>query len=302
MSIRYFLTGCLFAIMIGVFSVSAAADTEAVNPMLTKKYSVWIGGFFPDIDSTASINGEVIENPPELSFEEILGLDDSKSVLWGGASWRISRRNYLEFEFANLNRDARTELITDDPIKIGDSIVDAGVRIDTTFDLTLARLTYGYSVVRNEKMDVQLKAGAHIADTAASIKLGAGVRVCRPGDDPDAAPGDPGSCPVFTDSTDRLESSDVTLPLPHFGASFAYAFTPNLGLRSQALGFALKINDIKGSIIEIDADLVYHPWNNFGLGAGFRYFKVKVESTGSSLNGKFDFEYYGPVAYAVFTF
>lgn len=282
--------------MAGVFSGTALADSEKQHPMMDARFGIWLGGFFPDISSKISINGEVIENPPNLSLEEIFGLEDSKSVLWGGANWRISNRNMVEFEFANLNRNAITELVTDEPIEIGDSLVDAGVRIDTTFDLTLARLTYGYSVVRNEKMDVQLKVGLHLTDIAASIKLGAGVRVCQPGD---IVPDD---CEVRTEATDRLESSDVTLPLPHFGVSLSYAFTPKFALRTQAIGFALEINDIKGSLLEIDADVIYHPWRRFGLGAGVRYFNANIESTGPHLNGEFDFEYFGPVVYGKFTF
>jgi len=296
MGILRIFIGLLLAGVIGVFSVPVLAETEKQHPVHEARFGFWLGGFFPDISSTISINGEVIENPPDLSLEEIFGLEDSKSVLWGGANWRISNRNMIEFEFANLNRNATTELVTDEPIEIGDSIVDAGVRIDTTFDLALARLTYGYSVVRNEKMDLQLKAGLHLTDIAASIKLGAGVRVCQPGD---IVPDD---CEVQTGSTDRLESSDITLPLPHLGVSFSYAITPKIALRTQVIGFALEINDIKGSLVELDADVIYHPWRRFGLGAGARYFAANIESTGSHLNGEFDFEYFGPVVYAKFTF
>jgi len=106
----------------------------------------------------------------------------------------------------------------------------------------------------------------------------------------------------LTGSTDRLESSDVTVPLPHLGLSFVYAFSPKLAIRAQVLGFALEINGIKGSLIEIDTDLVYNPWQRFGLGAGFRFFNANVKSTGSSLNGESDFRYLGPVVYGKFTF
>ena len=294
--------GCLIMVMAGIFTGPVLADTEEIHPMMSARFGIWLGGFFPDIDTEISINGDVIEDPPKLNLEKVFGLEDSKTVFWGGANWRISNRNLIEIEFANLNRDASTELITDEPIEIGDSLVEAGIRVDSSFDLTLARLTYGFSVVRSEKMDVQLKAGVHLTDIAASLQLGAGVRVCEPGDDPDAPPGAPNSCEVSTASTDRLESSDVTLPLPHLGASLSYAFTPKLALRAQVLGFALEINDIDGSLLELDADLIYHPWRRFGLGVGFRYFNANVESKGSHLNGEFDFEYFGPVGYGKFTF
>ncbi len=68
------------------------------------------------------------------------------------------------------------------------------------------------------------------------------------------------------------------------------------------LGFALEINNIEGSLLELDADVIYHPWEHVGFGAGFRYFNANVESKGSRLNGEFDFKYFGPVLYGVIAF
>ena len=140
MKIHRLFVGFLLAGMVGAFSGPVSAETNTVNPMMGKKYSVWLGGFFPDLETTVSINGEVIPENPNLSLENVFGLEDSKSVLWGGANWKISKRNFLEIEFANLNRDGQTTVITD-PIEIGDSIARVGARIDTTFDMFIARLT-----------------------------------------------------------------------------------------------------------------------------------------------------------------
>jgi hypothetical protein len=215
-------------------------------------------------------------------------------VLWGGVNWQISRRNFLEIEFANLNRDGSSTVVTD-PIKIGDSIARVGAQIDTTFDMTIARLTYGFSVVKKEKMTVRLKAGVHLADFALDVQLSGAVEECETGEIPP-------DCAVIGGQSDQLETSDITFPLPHFGASFEYAITPKLAMRAQALGFALEINNIKGSLLELDADIIYHPWEHVGFGAGFRYFNANVESNGSRLNGEFDFEYFGPVLYGLITF
>ncbi len=294
MNIHGLTLGFMVMTMMGVLGGPAAADTDPLNPTLNDKYGIWIGGFFPKVDSEIQINGEIIGDGPILGLEDTLGLEDSKSVLWGGASWRISQRNNLEIEFNNLNRSGSTTVVTDDII-IGDSIAKVGATVDTTFDLAIGRLTYGYSMVRTEKMDVQIKAGLHLTDVAASIQLSGAVEVCQPGETPP-------DCSDLAGSTDRLESSDVTLPLPHLGLSFAYAFTPKLAVRTQILGFALEVSGIRGSLVEVDADLVYNPWERFGLGAGLRYFNANVKSTGSRLNGEFDFQYLGPVVYGKLTF
>jgi hypothetical protein len=106
-------------------------------------------------------------------------------------------------------------------------------------------------------------------------------------------------CPPFSTGT---EAEDVTAPLPHLGGAFSYAFMPNISASINLIGFAIELDDIEGSLIEADADITWYPWRHFGIGTGVRYFRTDVKSTGSDLNGKFKFEYFGPVVYLETTF
>lgn len=274
-------------------SVAAIADTTTPGTyqMLDQKYQIYLGGFFPEVESTISINGNVLPPQPGIDFEKVLGIESSKNVVWGGARWRISRRNSLELEFFSLNRSGSTAIATD-PLEIGDSIVQAGAQVDTTVDLSLGRLTYGYSLYRSERADFQLKAGLHLLDT--SVALQATGAVCVDGETPP-------NCSVF-ESTPRTESEDVTAPLPHLGLSFGYGITPSVALRLQTIGFAVEIDNIDGSIIEVDADVLWQPWEHVGFGAGVRYFEVKVSAEDSGFNGEYEFNYLGPVIYATASF
>jgi len=285
LTVSFFLIA-LVASIAGNANAASADD----NPMLNDPFAFYLGGFFPQVSSTIQLDGKIIGDGNDISFENTFGLEDSKSVLWGGARWRISKRNMLEFEFADLNRNGSVTVVSD-PIEIGDSVAHVGARIDSFFDVTLGRLTYGFSVMKDEKKEILLKAGLHIADLGTGFQL-TGV-VCVDGA---VLP----NCP--NRSTPRIESESVTAPLPHFGAAFNYAFTPTLGMRFQVLGFALEINDIDGSLVEIDADLIWQPWEHFGLGAGLRYFNVNIEAKKSGRKAEFDFEYYGPAIYGIVTF
>jgi len=73
-----------------------------------------------------------------------------------------------------------------------------------------------------------------------------------------------------------------------------------LGL--SAKGFAIELDKIDGSLIEIDADIAWQPWRNIGFGVGARYFNAEVDSKGSELNGSFKIEYFGPTVYVQATF
>ncbi len=253
-------------------------------------FRVYAGGFFPSVDTEIAINGTNV-TPPPINVEDVLGVSDSNSVAWAGVQWHVSRRNSLELEFFELNRDGIVNLVPN-PVEVGDLIIESG-SINTAFDVAVGRLTYGFSVVRNERMDIQLKGGLHIADLSVALQLSGAVCDVTMGE---MLPGCPGG------QTPPSESADVTAPLPHFGGTFAYAITPTIAANLQVIGFALELDDIDGSLVEIDADITWQPWQNFGFGAGLRYFNAEVESKGSELNGKFELEYFGPIVYVQATF
>jgi len=268
---------------------AGAADQGGFRP-LDQKFQVYIGGFFPRVSTDITINGENV-SPPQIDFENVFGLEDSKTVLWGGARWRISRRNNLEFEFFKLNRNGSKTAVAEN-IEVGDTILSAGGDVESVFDISLGRLTYGFALVRNDRMEVQLKGGLHIMDLSTSVTLSG--QVCEVTD-----PNNPTCTPVLSSN---VESESVTAPLPHLGGSFIYGITPSVAARLQIIGFALEVDNIDGSLVEIDADFIWQPWDHWGFGAGLRYFDASVESRGSELNGKFEFDYFGPTIYVLGSF
>ena len=154
-----FFLSCLF-LMIASVSPVQAQDSGNYD-RFNDRFRIYVGGFFPSVSSEISINPTGGTNPP-IDVEDVLGVDDSNSVAWGGVQWHISRRNSLELEFFSLDRDGFINLVPD-PIAVGDLIIESGA-INTSFDVSVGRLTYGFSVVRNDRMDIQVKAGLHLAD------------------------------------------------------------------------------------------------------------------------------------------
>jgi hypothetical protein len=278
----------LAVVLITSFAGTAQAGSEAGTPLLRNHWSFWIGGFFPDISSEIQIDSDLGSPGDGLNFENVLGLEDTKSVLIGGGRWRISNRNQLEFEYVKLDRSGSVSVISDE-LEIGDSIIRVGGRIDSQFDVAIGRLTYGFSAIRREKQELVVKAGLHLADVSVALGLSGNVEV-------DGVLQDP--LEVF------VENADVTAPLPHLGLSYSYSFTPKLGLRTNLMGFYLEINDIEGSVLDLSADLVYFPWEHVGFGAGLRFFRVDIEDkrASSRVRAEFEFDYWGPAVYILGTF
>jgi len=259
----------------------SAGQLPGKHPLLNKRFMIGGGGFFPDVDSKIRLDDEFLGIGTEIDFENELGLEESNSTFWLTSRWRISRRNNLEFEFTQLNRDA-TVAATTREYQIEDTVVQAGAAIDSVFDIDLFRLTYGYSLIRNEEAELQLQAGLHVADVGVELTATGVISI----------DGEPFSESVST------EGSELTAPLPHFGGNFTYAFTDKFGAYLHVIGFALEIDDVEGSIVEAGGTLQYNFTENVGVGAGVRYFKVDVKAQDEDLRGEFELNYLGPVIYA----
>lgn len=275
----------------GLFA-SSVTLAEGYNPMLDDAWRVYLGGFDASVDSKISIYSDTLPEIPPLDVEDLLGLDDSKTVAWGGVGWKFAPKHSLELEMFTLNRSESESGTYTPPIQIGDFYIEGG-ELSTSYDTDLTRLTYSYSVIRNERSDLQLQGGLHLASLSIKVQLAGSV--CGPATVPTAPPG----CPVASSGDD---SESVSAPLPHLGISYAYAITPTVAINLSLKGFAVKIDDIDGSIFEVDADIAWQPFRHVGFGIGARYFNTEVDSKGSSLNGKFKFEYLGPAIYVHATF
>ena len=254
--------------------------------------SVYLGAFHATVDSTLAINSEVLPPIRPIPVEGVLGVDKNKWALWGGVHWRFARRHSLEAEFFELNRGNSVTRPFEPPLRLGDTFIESGT-VSTRYETKVYRLTYGYSVLKSGRSTVRLKGGLHAVGLRAGVALAGAV--CTPSTSPAVPPG----CPS---SGDGLEEQDVGVPLPHFGVSYSYDVLDSVTLRAAAMGFALEVGDVDGSILEADVDLAWRPLRHFGVGAGFRYFRTKARSGSSDLNGSFEFEYHGPAVYVVARF
>jgi hypothetical protein len=109
----------------------AESDSAIANPghpLLNNTWDFWAGGFFPSVDSEIRIDSSLGSPGDGIDLEDTFGLDDGKTVLWGGARWRFLTRHLVEIEVANLNRSAPVGGTTRE-WDIGDNSFRAGARI-----------------------------------------------------------------------------------------------------------------------------------------------------------------------------
>jgi hypothetical protein len=201
--------------LVAWFPVNAAETVRESNRILNDRFTFYLGGFFPQVSSEIRLDADIAGGIGDaISLEEVLGLEDSKSVLWGGFNWRIARRHILELEAFQLNRSGSVSAVTD-PFQIGGSLVQAGAQTETEFDIGIARLTYGFSFVKDEKKEAVVKGGIHWASLDTVLRLSGAVIDVETG------------VPIAAGAT-QTEEGDISAPLPHLGMSFSYAILPKL--------------------------------------------------------------------------
>lgn len=268
--------------------VSAAQGNDPVSSIWDSTFQLRVGVFFPDLDSSIRIDSSLGRIGDGLDFERDLGMAESKTTLYGGASWRFAAKHILEWEFFDLGRSGLTTVQRS--WDIGDTTILANGQIASTFNVRINRLTYRYRFFENSRTNMNLMAGLHGMRVNASLALSGNLIV----------DGEPVF--VLPDEPD-VEVEKTKLPLPHFGLGINYAFKPQLIGYAMAKGFALEIGDTYGRLVEANVGVQYQMKKNFGIGGGVKWFFLDiVEDENQLVDVNMDFDFFGPAVYVTYTF
>lgn len=271
------------------FTASAfAAETKtgsAPPSRFDAEFALAVGGFFPRIESSVSLGPSSGGSGENIDLEDTLGLDDASTSAWINFNWRFFPRHQLQVEWFQLNRDGSRS--ADEQFTIGDTTVFAGAGVSTKANLDLGRVTYGYSIIRNERFDLSFLIGAHIATTKATVTANGSIAI--------------NGVPVVSGSSTE-SSSTYTFPLPHIGGEIAYKLTPRWTAQFSMLLFALDLGDYSGSLFQFDALASYQFTKHFGFGAGLKYFNLDLEAETDRVSAGYDYEFFGPAVFVYTNF
>jgi hypothetical protein len=262
-----------------------APKSSTTNTLFEAEFSLGVGGFFPWIESDISLGPSSGGSGTTIDTEKVLGLDDNTASWWVNFDWRFLPRHQVQVEWYQLNRSGSRA--ADRDFSYGDLDVSAGASTSSKTDLDIGRITYGYSLIRDEKLDWAFLAGVHIVTTKASITASGAIAV--------------NGAPVAS-GTYTASSSTYTFPLPHIGTSFTYKIAPRWTTQLTLLAFYMDIGDYSGSLIQVDANAAYQITKNFGIGAGLTYFNLRLSGMTDRAQADYDFEFFGPAIFGYTTF
>lgn len=266
-----------------LFPVAVMGAETQYSEQPWEKFGVSAGYFLSTLDTSLRLGGSLAV---DIDLEDLLGLDTSNSVFRFEGLWRFTdnRRHRLNLSWFSLNRESSLRILGDITFEneAGEEItIDAGTTVDSFFDLDIYQLSYNYSFVQDERLDLSAGIGLYV------MPINAGLSADK----------------VFN----NRGRAEFTAPLPVLGLRMDVALTPRWFIRTGTQAFYVEYGDFKGSLLNVSASLEYKPWDHVGIGLGYDSMRIAVEAEGGDwpevdLRGKVQLNYTGLQLYMRFFF
>lgn len=255
------------------FAYAVDADADA-NPVFTNRMLLGAGAFWASTD--AIIGAEDLNSPlkAEINFND-LGLDDSDATPMAYALLRLGNRWRIELDYANIEQDGSGYI---DSVDVGGITVPVGGTIASYVNTRFITTRLGFSVVRNETLELGVSAGV----SAASIEAGVAGSI----DDVGSGAGN--------------VSADV--PLPSLGIYGTLALTKKLSIGGRAGLFSIEVGDDTGDLQDFFASIDYFFTKNIGVGLAYKYIDIDVKIKEDAYRQVYKINQSGPVAYLTIGF
>jgi len=259
-------------IMLGL--VTAAAQADGLNPTLNEDFTLRLGATF--LHGDVKVGSQSKDDPEhgDIDLDE-LGVDGSDTSFYLAGRWRFADSWRLDVEYFGLNQDAFG--IAPRDLEYEDVTIPAGSTAEVDFRSDIYAIMLGWSFLRDERKELGVGLGLHVADLKSSI-TGSGFV--------DGIP-----VPIASDK------SDITAPLLNVRLYGGYAFTPELAIEAAVGYFSLNYDKYDGELVTATAVLEWRPHKNFGIGAGYTYFDVDLDVDEKRSLDTYDFNLNGPILY-----
>lgn len=227
-----------------------------------------VGAFRNSVDTTIRKDGSDGSPSREIDVEDILGVDDQRSVMQVDAIARINPFHRLEFGHFELGRHSSTTLATD--ITFGDETFTAGTVVDTRVETRVSRISYGFSLMNDAQKELGVMGGVHVS--RAKIDMSSG-------------------------ETGQTERSEITAPLPVVGV-YGHVFLGDKMLLAARLHvFRMQFDNYEGSLNYAYLGLQRFFGDNFGVGLGYNYYSMNLDSRDADVNGSIRVIHRGPIVF-----
>jgi len=208
----------------------------------------------------------------EVSLEELLGLSDKKTVGQFDITVRLSGYHRLEMGYTRYSRSGFA--ILGDDLSVGDARFIAGTELDVSVETKVLRLAYGYSILMDEQKELGVMAGIHRTDIDVRF---------------------------FAPDSGLEESRNPSPLLPVMGLYGNVNLFKRTRVSAEVQFFRLDFDRWNGSLSSIRLD-VQQVIGRLGIGLGYSYYIMDLESNNQELVSSLEFRHQGPFLFATISF
>jgi hypothetical protein len=185
-----------------------------------------------------------------VSAEDTLGLADTRSQGWVDLMFRLTPRHRIQAKYYQQTRHG-SALLTQD-VEFGDEVfTPADGRIRSGIDLRQLDLTYTYSLLRREKIELGVGFGIHLLQFEGSI-----------------------SAPLRFET----ETLDAAGPFPTAAAFGSWRITRRFSLNVDANYLTGSTDEVEAHYEAFNADVQFRMKRNLAVGLGYSRTRYKTIS------------------------
>lgn len=280
-----------FLLILGLVGLVGLQPHPVYAGMLTPGAKLRTGAFWAYLDTKLNATVPGTRLSQEIDYESDLFLDESKVTPFFGLTYRFNKNHALLLSYFALHRSSARQIVSK-PFEFeyeGETYrVAAGARLATLLDLDIYQLSYMYSFYATDTFLVAGTIGAHVVRVKNGYRGEIGVKL---------------NDGVWSLSGKGINES-LTAPLPDFGLLLHYKVTDNITLGLRAQYFQLKINDIAGSVLDLECEALNYLDNDkhWALGVAYQYYGVGVDYARTRYKLDLDIHYQGPMVFIQYDF
>jgi hypothetical protein len=203
-----------------------------------------------------------------VSGERDLGLDSRIPQGRIEIMFRLRERNRLRVDYFETNR--RGNNVISRQILFGDEVFSAADRVTSSIDWRQFALTYTYSVLRTDRLELGFGLGVHFLQAEARGAVEAkGLR-------------------------QEVSGSGAFPTIP---VDFTWRISRRFAVVARAQYFKASVNNFSGALGEYHGDFQYRWKPNFTVGAGYTTMRAGLDVQDAHFPGSFRLDVRGPEAF-----
>ena len=269
---------CLTALaVVASLAVPSAARAETIE--WDPRFWAEAGVYLPNADTQIQLSLPDSDNGTSFSLEDDLGFDTSVESFDLTIGAKLDDNFFIEGSIFALDRSSFLTLAK--MIEVEDVVYDVGVQVNSDFSSDIFRLTVGYRIIANPKVDVSIAVGAHLTTFDFGILGEASAN----------------SQTAIT----QQRGHDLLAPLPTIVGQVRYRPFAWLELRGRADYLDLSIDRYNGKLINLEASATAAIARNAALGVAYRFTDYEVGIDAISYEGSIEYKFEGPRIFMRFT-